>query len=68
MVIGYFLWSICRRWGKGIFVLSMDFYCGPPQLAREHCSFYFLFLLFSNHLTLASNTSNENMQKALIAS
>ena len=34
-----------------------SFYSGPPLLATEHCSYFFCF---SNHLTFASNGSNEN--------
>ena len=32
---------------------TIDFYCAPAQLAREHCSF-FLLLFCSNHLAVAS--------------
>ena len=40
----------------------INFYCGPSQLARKHCSFFLLFYFFNN-LTFASNRSNENKQK-----
>ena len=33
---------------------QIHFYCGPPQLSREHCSFFLLFC-FSNQLLPAIN-------------